>query len=681
MSDALEEIRKIRALENPKLKPSPFIKSKFIDEQGNEIPIEIRNYQKQAVLNMVVMPTMVNALDTGLGKTLVSLVSIGYIWIQEPEYVPIIITNKSALFQWGKEVDKFLTGIDYLIVSGNPLERNLVYEKFFNDYDKNKKRLIILTYDNIFRDLRESIITEQIKGSGSGKFKKETSEAKKNFDSSKIELEDYRIQMSNYFLNFPQMIQEYASSQIRGDSVKESPGWSSNEQKWIDGFLKRKNVYEEFQEKYEQAKSLSHPTKKVNGILDYIKELKKSNPDAKLILVMDEMHKVKNYKSQIHQAVKELSLQCERLYGLTATPVKNHLIEFFSIFKILKPSLFPKITHFMNEYCVTKLQSIGGGRQVPVIVGFKNLKQFVVKIEPYYLSRKKYEVAKELPQLITREIPCELTDVQEELYGIAETGLLGTDPDSEESEILKSLVLCQQAVDSPYLIADENGEPFEGPSSKEDMILELLENDLDEKKVIIFSRFERMISRIEKILDEEKIKCVRITGKENKPSEREKAKNLFQDTNSGINVILITTAGSESINLQSAEYLIFVDSPFSFGDYIQIVGRMIRIGSTHQNVVAFHLVAERQNGKKTIDHHVLDILKKKKRLIDQVAGSNLPNALDFKSGTKDIFSSMVSGTSEKPSTSKPTKIITSSKKIKRSQEKAKDNQFLDPLDL
>lgn len=677
MSD-IEEIRKIRTLENIKLKQSPYFKLK-----NDENYLEFRNYQKQAILNLVAVSTSCLSDDVGLGKSATILGTIAYVWMLEPECVPIIITNKSALLQFSGEINKFLQNVESKVVSGGPLERHKTYEEFFLSHDASKKTILFLTYDSVFRDLRESVLTEQIKGSGSTKLKAETSKIKKPFDSSKKDLEEFRIRMSNYFLLFPQSIQEYASCQIRGDSMKKPSGWSSNDQQWTDEFLRHKKVYDELQEKYEQAKSLSHPTKKVPGILDYIKDFKKSNPQAKFILVMDEMHKVKNYKSQFHQTVKELSIQCDRLYGLTATPIKNRLIEFFSIFKILKPSLFPKITHFMNDYCVTKMQQIGGGRQVPIVVGYKNLKQFVDKIEPYYLSRKKHEVAKELPQLITREVICELTDMQEELYEIAEAGLLGTDPDSEESEILKSLVLCQQVVNSPCLIADENGEPFDGPSSKEEILLEMLENDLDEKKVIIFSRFERMISRVEKILGEKKIKCVRITGKENRAEEREKNKNLFQDTNSGINVILITTAGAESINLHAAEYLIFIDSPFSFGDMIQIVGRMIRIGSTHQNVVALHLVAERQNGKKTIDHHVIDILKKKKKLIEQVAGSNLPDALNFKTGKDviDIFGRMLSDLSGKPESTTPRKILTSSKKPKKGQEKAKTDQFLDPLEL
>jgi SNF2 family DNA or RNA helicase len=385
------------------------------------------------------------------------------------------------------------------------------------------------------------------------------------------------------------------------------------------------------------------------------------------MLIMDEMHKLKNHRSQIHESVKELSMNCNRIYGLTATPIKNRLMEFFSLFRVIKSDLFPKISHFMNDYCVTKLQPIGGGRQVPIVVGYKNLQQFISKIEPYYFSKKKHEVAEQLPKLISREIPCELSDIQEELYDMAESGLLGKNTDITQAEMLQSLTLCQQAVNSPYLIKDENGNPFEGPSTKEETLIDLLENDLSEKKVIIFSRFEKMISRLENLLDEAKIKNVRITGKEHKAQDREKAKNKFQDPNSGMNVILITTAGSESINLQAAEYIIFFDSCWSFGDYIQLVGRAVRIGSRNDSVVAIHFVGEKQNGEKTIDQHVLNILRKKKKLIDVVAGQNIPDALDFKSKNEmfELFSEMYSSSASEANSNKTNKRQEDKKKPKK----------------
>jgi len=138
-----------------------------------------------------------------------------------------------------------------------------------------------------------------------------------------------------------------------------------------------------------------------------------------------------------------------------------------------------------------------------------------------------------------------------------------------------------------------------------------------------------MISLTEQALKDKGIRCTRITGKEAKAADREKAKALFQDPRSGVNVILITEAGSESINLQAAEHFVLMDSPWSWGTYLQLIGRMIRIGSKHGMVVASHLVGVRKDGRKTIDHYVIKKLKTKKALADKVAGEGLKDGLEF----------------------------------------------------
>jgi len=387
---------------------------------------------------------------------------------------------------------------------------------------------------------------------------------------------------------------------------------------------------------------------------------------------MDEAHTLKNHKGKMHGNAARVAAECGRVYGLTATPVKNRLMEFFALFKIVVPSLFPKITPFQDAFCVTKLQPIGGGRKVRIVVGYKNLQQFVSQIEPYYLARQKHEVAHELPSLITRELRCELSDMQEELYDLAEAGLLekNADPDADSAAVLGAMTHVQEAVDSPELLEDDEGNPFEGDSTKLQVLLDMFENELDGVKTIVFSRFRRVVDIIEREMVARKMKCVRITGAENKASVREKAKRIFQDPKSGVNVILITTAGSESINLQTAEHFVLFDAPWSYGDYVQLLGRMIRIGSKHQTTVATHLVAVRQNGEKTIDHYVIKKLREKKKLADRVAGEGLKDGLMFvKDDPMELVGMIESGRGKGQKTPKKALVSRSAPKEPQAKEK------------
>ncbi len=130
-------------------------------------------------------------------NTLMVLSTIGYVWMKEPEYVPIIITTKSALFQWGNEVKKFMKDMEVVTVHGEPYERHEAYGEFFWRHDPEKKRLIILTYDNIMYDMAASVVKDksQKPPKGWGKEIKAARERKKErkeyFEACKSEFRDW----------------------------------------------------------------------------------------------------------------------------------------------------------------------------------------------------------------------------------------------------------------------------------------------------------------------------------------------------------------------------------------------------------------------------------------------------------------------------------------------------------
>ncbi len=640
----LERLREIRSRQSMTLKPSPYLRSTFVNDAGEEEPVTIRNYQKVMVMQLLLMDRFINADDTGLGKTLTVLTAIGYVWLQEPEYVPIVIVPKSALFQWEAEAHKFLQGMECVTVHGAPFERHAAYSEFFRGHDPAKKRIVILTYDNVMYDAEESVIREEPRKAKDLRpgFNKELSHAKKLAASAKDAYGREKDVVEDRFAGALLEIQEFVREAGKKDMVSGPfpSGWTSADTDALHRFFQARRDAQAGAARLDSLKEERAPSRRVPGLTAYMQELQAAHPSAKFMLVMDEMHKLKNHKSQFHEKTRTMSLMCSRLVGMTATPVKNRLLEFFSLFRIICPGLFPKITRFQEEFCVMKLQKVSASRWVPILIHYKNLDEFVRRIEPYFMSRKKYDVAKELPQLISVEVECELSEDQDDLYESAEAGLLEEmDDESDTASTLKATVACLQAADAPQLLSNDDGVPYEGESSKLEALVDLLESS-EGKKTIIYSKFEKMITLISERLKKEKVKHVRITGKESDPKVRRKHAVEFQDINSGTNVILITSAGAESLNLQAAEDFVFFDLPWSAGDYLQLIGRMIRIGSSHITVTAHHFLARRRDGTSTIDHHVLKALKVKKKLMDKVAGDNLVGA--FKFSKEDLVGEILS---------------------------------------
>jgi SNF2 family DNA or RNA helicase len=384
-----------------------------------------------------------------------------------------------------------------------------------------------------------------------------------------------------------------------------------------------------------------------------------------IVTIYDEATAFKNSSTKTHQTCRFLSDRSHRCYGLTATLLKNNLMEGFGIYKVIHPGVFTNKTAFIREYCVTKMQRVGGGKQIPIVVGYRNLQEFRNRIDPHFLGRPKHTVSDELPTLITKEITCELSDAEEAKYAEALTGVLelgdGEIKDYEASKAFVSLIYCQQVVNSLTLLKFEGGAEVLGGlykdeghkvkelGTKESTLLELLCEELDGEKTIIYTRFASLVPRLQEILAQNKIKSVCITGKQN-DQQRQHAQAAFQNVESDTKVIIITDAGSEAINLQAASAMIFYDAPWSWGNYVQLLGRPIRIGSPHQHVVVYHLISERPadtaKERRTIDRYVLDMLEKKKDLIDKVIGEAAVGALQFDVGgsdTKELVRRMKTG--------------------------------------
>jgi SNF2 family DNA or RNA helicase len=376
------------------------------------------------------------------------------------------------------------------------------------------------------------------------------------------------------------------------------------------------------------------------------------------MVCFDEAHAFKNKKSKTFFACQQLAESGERVYGLSATIIKNSLEEVWSIYAVIVPGLFGNITSFCKMFCDQKLMKLrinGKDRYIPKTIGYKNLVQFKQLIDPYILARKKEEVATELPKLISRKVILEMEPDQKELYRKALSGIIyeekikreffevydkvragATDErttalynermekyekylteDGRKRGKLAALVYCQMISNGPKLIND----PHE--SSKEIEFERLVSEELLTEKILVFTRFKSGIHILESICERCKIKYTKITGDVLTTQERDLARQRFQ-TDPECRIMFITTAGSASLNLQAAGVIIFYDTPWSYGDLVQTIGRAQRIGSIQEHILLLHLL-----NKGSIDMRVMNRVSKKKDLSDEILGDTAKGALVF----------------------------------------------------
>jgi len=429
----------------------------------------------------------------------------------------------------------------------------------------------------------------------------------------------------------------------------------------LEGFSARKEQYKAFKENV-----IIMNYNPVIEEYEYIKKILMPN----YMMVIDEVHTIKNRKAKINFGCKEVAQSASRVYGLSATVIKNSLEEVYGVFSVIVPNHFGNITGFLKQYTHTKLMKLrigGKTRYIPQIdttkglCGYKNLDQFKQLIDPYILARKKEDVASELPKLISRKVILKMESEQKELYKLALNGILYEEKvkrdfyevadsvrtGSEDAKTLKkyeelkskyelflteegkkrgklaALTYCQMISNGPSLVGEK------GPSSKEKEFERLLTEEITEGKIIVFSRFKQGIPNLEVICDKKSIGHTKITGDVTSSWDRDVAKRKFMG-DSNCRVIFITLAGSASLNLQAAGVIVFYDTPWSYGDLVQIIGRAQRIGSIQENVLLLHFA-----NKGTIDMRVLNKVSDKKELSNEVLGDTSKGALDF-TGSEDV---------------------------------------------
>lgn len=414
---------------------------------------------------------------------------------------------------------------------------------------------------------------------------------------------------------------------------------------------KRKKSYQEFIDGNYNVLVMNYHllVRDIELVIDALQSKKDSIELNKFVCFFDEAAAFKTRGSKTWGAVHEICKYSDGNYALTATPIKNKLEEIYSIYKAIHPNLFPGPSGFQNQYCKIKLIPRKGGRgKIPLVTGYKNLKEFRQIIDPYYLGRKIEDIGEQLPDLVFKDIRVEMSAKQTEKYREAITGLIFHD-DGEETEVTKltQITYCQQIVSNLDLL-----ENLSGTSTKEEEFLRLVEEDFDGEKIIAYTRFRSWIDILEKKLLAKNISVLRITGAEDDGDIRELYKRMFLGNKKKIEeqvdflkekkkwkkvakhvqkyiekdidpkIILINNAGIEALNLQSARIMILLDIPISYGNYVQLLGRSRRLDSKHSKILVVHLMASLPEKYRftTIDEKMVKIVRNKKNLNDALFG-------------------------------------------------------------
>lgn len=323
-------------------------------------------------------------------------------------------------------------------------------------------------------------------------------------------------------------------------------------------------------------------------------------------VVLDESHNIKNLQAKTTKAVYRLKSRSK--IALSGTPILNNTFDLYSQMNFLLPNLLGGQEFFRNEYANPIDKSAN-----------KNKMAALNKLTaPFILRRNKSQVAKDLPPKTESIMWCTMSEEQQNAYEYIKARIRNSIFLSIKSEgfsgskmgILAGITKLKQVCASPALVKDVEIETTS--SVKMDMLLNELENNLSDTKVLVFSQFNSMLNLLSEELLARGIGHFHLSG-QTPVEKRAEMISQFQEDGGEERVFLLSLkAGNAGITLTAADYVFLLDPWWNTAVEQQAIDRTHRIGQDKQ-VFAYKMIC-----KNSIEEKIIQLQAKKKVLSEEL---------------------------------------------------------------
>lgn len=338
------------------------------------------------------------------------------------------------------------------------------------------------------------------------------------------------------------------------------------------------------------------------------------------LVIVDEAHHLKNRQTQNWKLVN--ALQKRFLLLLSATPVQNSLVELYNLLTLLKPGIFKTEKEFRQSYMTTGKPRVPANRDsmrdLMRDVMIRNTRSLVdVRLPLRHavtvrLDAEASEAAAyaELNALVQEAYTSESTSQRLALRHLLSSA--GSTPATAARAIRRFVGksnLTRTRAAWRDLAARYETLALRSPTVKERALIEVLNRNPDEKKVV-FVHHHETLERLAGLIEQEAIPFARFEGTMSGPEKDESIARFQRE----VPLLLSTESGGEGRNLQFCNTLVNFDLPWNPMAIEQRIGRIHRIGQTRE-VFIFNMVV-----RGTLEEHVLRILDEKINMFELVVG-------------------------------------------------------------
>lgn len=319
-------------------------------------------------------------------------------------------------------------------------------------------------------------------------------------------------------------------------------------------------------------------------------------------VISDDVDPLLQMKNKTHKAMIRLCAHANRVIIANATNLQTRLDQLYAVSLPLggrdlwgSPKSFDaKYTKKEPVYIFINNSRGEKTRQKTFKAnGYKNLGDFKEKFSPMVI-RHRYENLSDIriPEIVSENVYLELYAPQRAKYELLQQGVLELQkkdmpPQQKQVSAVTAWTHGGQICAGLPALGEEDGTYA---SSKLDWVQSHVIGEWADRKVVVYARNRGTITALQARLDADGVGHAAIwgglTGAENRAEER---RRFLEDPN--CRVMIISASGERSLNLQNASVLVSIDMNLNPARVMQILGRIRRIGSSHDRVFAFNLMA------------------------------------------------------------------------------------------
>ena len=301
----------------------------------------------------------------------------------------------------------------------------------------------------------------------------------------------------------------------------------------------------------------------------------------KSMVAIDEATTIKTPTSNRTKNILSLSKHCKYRRILTGSPVTKSPLDLYSQCQFLDPWLLDHQSYytFRARYSVCKKIQVNG-RQVEIVVGYRNLGELSEKIKSFS-KRILKEDCLDLPEKTYVKHYVELTKEQQKVYQqMKKEAIAFLDNKMQSSATVMTQLMRLHQITCGHFTADD-GTIKDLPCARLTELMNILENV--EGKTIIWSHYtydvKRIIKEIQKVYGEESV--VDYFGETDTDARSANIKKFQTDDNCRF-FVGTTHTGGYGITLTAGSNMIYFSNGYDLEKRQQSEARIDRIGQTRK---------------------------------------------------------------------------------------------------